>query len=107
MKPQDQLDEDTAVLKAQAYAALRDARKKAKGHYKKTRLAFEVVEAEEKKDVEDSKILRTLRFNKINGAVLLCEATGDPCEVDCEERGKFCGCKACQTALSERKKTNG
>lgn len=102
MKPEDQLDEDTALLKARAYAALRITRQKANGHVKRTRMAFEAVEAEKDKDVEDSKILRTLRFNKckINGAVLLCEATGDPCDAGSWEE---CGCKSCQTALGKWK----
>ncbi len=32
----------------------------------------------------------------INGAVLLCEATGDPCDAGSWEE---CGCKSCQKAL--------
>lgn len=108
--PQDQIDEDTALLKAQAYAALRNARQKAHRHVKKTRMAFEAVEAEENKSVEDSKILRTLRFdkNRINGALLICGVDGDPCNVaSWEEQGKSCDCKSCQEALSEWKKARG
>jgi hypothetical protein len=77
------LNEDASsdVLRLQALAALRRTRMKASGNLNKTRMAVEVVSEESVKDPEDSRLMRTLKFDssKINGALGPCDAPDCTC----------------------------
>jgi hypothetical protein len=55
--------EETRKLRAQAMAALRQTRVKAGGNVRKTQFACAAVDEESLGDLEDSRILKTLRYD--------------------------------------------